>query len=136
MTTPGWEELYRTLPDELRRYQLAEAWSHERLWALELPVEEMAVGELEWQLALPWWRHEGRFFVLRPLDVLAAPDLHAEQYARTLAADLSFPLDVTLRRGRWFVLDGVHRLLKARLLGHGAVAVRKLGAAELARIQA
>jgi hypothetical protein len=133
---PRWNELYRRLPPELRSYQLELAWSRETLWALDLPVEEMPVPELVWQLSLPWWRDGERYFVLRPTDVLEAPERYPEQHARTLAADLACPIDITLRQGRWFVLDGVHRLLKAVLVGARTISVRKLNAADLDRIAA
>lgn len=131
MDAPTWDELYRLLPPELARYQLREAWSHEALWDLDLPIEELPRAELEWQLALPWWRHDSDFFVLRPLDVLARPSDYDEQWRRTLAADLARPLDVVLRRGRWFVLDGVHRLLKSVALGIETASVRKVPAEAL-----
>jgi hypothetical protein len=60
--------------------------------------------------------------------------LPAEQLRRTLDADLGYPLDVTLRSGRWFVLDGVHRLLRAVLRGDEIVRVRCVPAALLAEI--
>jgi hypothetical protein len=133
---PTWDELYRLLPGELRSYQLGLAWSHTKLWALDLPVREMPVSELVWQLSLPWWRDGDCYFVLRPVDVLAAPQRYPKQHARTLAADLAYPIDITLRHGHWFVLDGVHRLLKAVLVGRRTISIRQLDAADLDRIAA
>ena len=46
-----------------------------------------------------------------------------------MAADLDCPLDLLFRNGRWLILDGVHRLLKADLLGLDNVRVRRLSAA-------
>jgi hypothetical protein len=133
---PTWAELYRRLPDDLRRYQLEMEWSHEKLRALDLPLETMALDRLTWQLSLPWWRDNDNYFAVRPLDVLAAPERHAEQFARTRAADLSYPMHITLRDGRWFVLDGVHRLLKAVLIGATHVSVYKLSSDDLEQIAA
>jgi hypothetical protein len=133
---PSWEELYLQVPDELRPYVLELDWDRERLWKLELPVEEMTVAALAWQLALPWWRDGERYFSVRPVDVLTIPNPHREQFERTMDADLAFPLDVTRRAGRWFVLDGVHRLLKALALGQAIVPVRKVPADSLALIAA
>jgi hypothetical protein len=56
--------------------------------------------------------------------------------SRSSSADLSFPIEITPRDGRWFVLDGVHRLLKAVLVGARTISVRKLDAADLDRIAA
>ena len=47
---------------------------------------------------------------------------------------LRWQLDLLDRNGRWVILDGVHRLLKADLLGLGDVRVRRLPAAMLPRI--
>lgn len=129
-----WEDVYAQAPAELRRYMPSFRWSHERLWALDLSVEEVAVGELEWQLELPWWRFEGRVFSLCPHEVLSDPSRYEQQYSRLMAADLGYPLDLTLRRGRWFILDGVHRLAKAAALGLPTVRARKVPAASLDQI--
>jgi hypothetical protein len=51
-----------------------------------------------------------------------------------VAADLGCPIDLLLRNGRWVILDGVHRLLKADLLRLGNVPVRRLPAAMLPHI--
>jgi hypothetical protein len=131
---PSWADLYRLLPPEFHPYALELAWDHELLWALDLPVDVLPVAELSWQLTLPWWRDGQSFFVVRPTDVLESPERHPDHAARTRAADLTYPLDVTLRAGRWFILDGVHRLLKAAMIGADAVKVRKVPAATLREI--
>jgi hypothetical protein len=125
---PTWGELYRQLPAELRPYALEREWDRERLRRLRLPVEQMRVATLEWQLALPWWRHGERYFCVRPLEVLTIPNPYREHFDRAMDADLAHPLHVTLRSGRWVVVDGVHRLLKAFTLGESTVPVRKLTA--------
>jgi hypothetical protein len=125
-TAAGWDDVHRELPDALRPFLPDIEWDRERLWRLELPVEEMSVGELEWQLELPFWRDGERFFSVRPTDVLTIPNAQYAHFEQTMDADLAVPIDVTLRAGRWFVLDGVHRLLKAFALGETVVRVRKL----------
>ncbi len=82
------------------------------------------MDELRWQLALPVWSFEGVPFAVSPEGVRTDPNQYRGQYARTVAADLAFPLNVLERPdGRLTVLDGIHRLLKADLLGHATVAV-------------
>lgn len=125
---PTWAELHRRLPPGFEPYALELEWDRERLWSLDLPAGLLAVSELSWQLARPWWRDGDRYFCVRPSDVLATPDDHPEHLARTLEADLSHPLDVTWRGGRWFVLDRVHRLLRAAMIGAESVRVRKVPA--------
>jgi hypothetical protein len=48
-----------------------------------------------------------------------------------MAADIGCPLDLLFRNGRWVILDGVHRLLKADQFGLDNVRVRRLPAAML-----
>lgn len=117
-----------------RPYILEFSWDPGVLRYLDLPIETMQVTALEWQLVLPWWSGGGREFAVRPLDVFEDRESYPDHVLRTMAADLSSPIDVTLRGERWFILDGVHRLLKARMLGAPAVRVRKVPADELERL--
>jgi hypothetical protein len=126
------KKLYPPMPEAFRPYALDIAWDRDRLWALDLPVTEVPVADLAWQLALPWWRDGEHFFALAPLDALD----HPEHGRRVREADLAFPLDVTPRHGRLFVLDGVHRLFKATLLGVETVQIRILPPEQLASIAA
>jgi hypothetical protein len=132
--TPSWNDLVGLLPAELRPYALPFAWDPRRLWALDLPTEELPRADLDWQLDLRWWRAGDRFFVVRPRDVLADPVTYSDHYGRALMADLRFPLDLTLRSGRWFILDGVHRLLKATILARPIVLVRRVPTSLLGQI--
>ena len=111
-------DLMDSVPAALHGLVLDFEWSRERLWALDLPVRAMAIEELRWLLALPWWSHEGVHFAISPNQVRADPDRYAAQYDRTMAADLTLPLHVLQRQDRVVtMLDGVHRLLKADLVG-------------------
>jgi hypothetical protein len=104
------------VPPELTGIISELAWDRERLHALTLPVDELAVADLRWQLDLPWWRVGDRWFAVTPNQVRSDPARYPEQWRRTLAADLAFPIHV--RDGaRPTILDGVHRLLKADLTG-------------------
>lgn len=86
----------------------------------------MPLSELAWHLQLKLWRHEGVPFALSPSDVARDPVRYGKEYERMLTADLAYPIDLMLVRGRWTVMDGVHRLLKAQLLGLDVVRVRKI----------
>ncbi len=130
---PTWDELRPLLPPELRRWVLPDVtWDPQKLWSIDLPVRDVAVDELAWMLELPWWRDGDRYFTVRPADVAADP----AQHARTLAADLAHPLVGTMMEGRLVLLDGLHRLLKARLLGAPTVSVRVLPADRIDEIRA
>jgi hypothetical protein len=128
------DDLDVTVPALFRPYVLEFAWNSDLLRYLDLPAESMSVAALEWQLVLPWWSDGAREFAVRPVDVLDRRDSYPEHVLRTMAADLASPIDVTLRNERWFILDGVYRLLKARMLGAPTVRVRKVPAAELERL--
>jgi len=122
---PTWDELRPLLPPELRRWVLPDVtWDQQKLWAIECPTRDVPTGELAWMLELPWWRDGERYFAVRPIDVAADPARHCAQHARTLAADLDYPLVGTTMEDRLVLLDGIHRLLKARLLGIPTVRVR------------
>ena len=119
--------LYDAMPAPLREVTLNVMWSQERLCRLDLPVERVAVEELGWQLSLPRWSFEGAPFAISPEQVRSDPDRYHVQYARTMAADLTFPAHALLRTdGVLTLLDGVHRLLKADVLGQQTIEIRKV----------
>lgn len=110
------------------------AWSTRRLHALDLPAAELPVADLRWHLDLPFWAHGGRFFAVTPRQVAADPLTYREQYARTMAADLRYPIHVLDGGGgrrRRTILDGVHRLLKAHLAGAPTITAALLAPADL-----
>ncbi|TCO48398.1 hypothetical protein EV646_104216 [Kribbella antiqua] len=119
--------LLAVVPAELRGIILDFHWDTELLHGLELPVSRVDVAELEWHLELPFWAHAERPFQVSPLQVTARPEVYPEQYARTMAADLRYPLDAVRRPdGRVTILDGVHRLLRAWMSRQAVVRVRVL----------
>jgi hypothetical protein len=110
-------------------------WEIERLHALRLAVRPVAVADLAWLFDVPLWRDEaGRRFRVTPNEVRRHPDRHPTQHARTRAADLDLPIHLAEHRGRWSVLDGVHRLLKADMLGVEALPAMWLSPADLASV--
>jgi hypothetical protein len=106
----------------------------ERLWRLPLAVTAAEVRSLAWHLRLPLWADGGVPRSVAPIDVLRCPARFPDQHARMLAADLAFPIDVLDRPDGPTILDGVHRLAKAWLLGMPEIAVRLLPPAQLSRI--
>ncbi|MFC6158516.1 hypothetical protein [Kribbella jiaozuonensis] len=125
------------VPPELTAYILDFHWDLDLLHALDLPVIELPVTDLAHHLDLPFWAYADRPFQLTPHQVAAAPVTYRDQYERTLAADLSHPLDVVRRPDdRLTILDGVHRLLHAELEHRTVVAARVLPWTNLDRIAA
>ena len=117
--------LLAELPDSLRGVILDFHWDLNRLHALELPIREVPTADLAWHLDLPFWAVDGRPFQVSPAQVAAAPDRYREQWQRTMAADLDHALDCYAGPDVT-ILDGVHRLLKADVLGCSTVRIRIL----------
>lgn len=117
----------RKLPSIIEEVGFDFDWDEKKVWALELPVEEVKIDELTWHLDIPFlFTKPNGYYDLKPSQVLENPDDFNEEYSRTINADLSFPIDVMFWRGRWVILDGLHRLMKANLQGQEEVSVRKV----------
>ena len=43
-----------------------------------------------------------------------------------MASDLQHPLDIMFWKRRWLLLDGLHRLTKAKMTGQKKIKVRKI----------
>lgn len=100
---------------------------NEKLWALDVPVEEMLVDELLWILDVPFLEDEQGNIVLTAREVMDNLDQHPGHRKRLDACDTSFPLDIMKnKKGRWLTLDGLHRLMKLVMAGKINVRVRKI----------
>jgi hypothetical protein len=130
-TTRPPHPLREVTPSILQGVLLDFWWDQERLWRLDLPVTEVPTRELRWHLELPMWALDDSPFTLTPAQVAACPRRYAGQYTRTLAADLRFPIHVLDRPERLTVLDGMHRLLKAHILGQDTVLAKKVPTSRL-----
>jgi hypothetical protein len=103
------------------------AWDERKVWELDVPSEEMMTEELMWHLEMPFiWSKPNGYYDVTPNEVIANPDSHREEYERTLRADTQFPIDIMQWKGRWLILDGLHRLMKQVIEGHLVVQVRKI----------
>ena len=69
-----------------------------------------------------------------PREVITVPVRHAKEYERVMGADLSHPIDIMQNKGRWLILDGLHRLTKASILGVKRVNVRKIPRNDISKI--
>jgi len=101
-------------------------WSEEKVWALDIPTEEINISDLIWHFDFPFWNKPDGYYDLKPNEVLANPEIYTEEFERTTKADLSHPLDIMFWKNRWLLLDGLHRLVKAHTLGMNKVKVRKI----------
>ncbi len=111
------------IPAVLAPWLLPVAWDRSRLWALDRAPSQLPVSALRWLYDLPLWRGPtGAWFDVAPREVLQHPERHPEHRERLEQADLAHPVHALRRHGRWVLLDGVHRLLRADLRGDLAVA--------------
>jgi hypothetical protein len=100
-------------------------WSEEKVWALNISAEEIDINDLTWHFNIPFLWENG-VYNLKPQEVINSPDSHKKEYERTMKADLVHPIDIMENKGRWLILDGLHRLMKASILKKNKVQVRKV----------
>jgi hypothetical protein len=98
-------------------------WDQKKLWALNEPVAWVDLSELDWHLDVPLLNINGKSG-LTPREVVENPGAHQEEYYRTMKADLIYPIDVIEQEGRLIILDGLHRLMKAKINKEPKVPVR------------
>ena len=112
------------LPDIIKEVGFDFDWEEEKVWQLNIPVTEMDIKELTWHFDIPFHWHKGGIYNLTSREIIENPEQHKEEYGRTLKADLKYPIDIMQNKGRWLILDGLHRLMKAYIQGINKVNVR------------
>jgi len=125
----------RKIPKIIDKVGFDFSWSEKKVWKLKYPVEEMNIKELEWHFKIPFWNTEKGFYDLTPNEIIDNPEKFKEEHKRTMKADLKHPIDIMKNKGRWLILDGLHRLVKAKILGHKTVSVRKIPHYEIPNIR-
>jgi hypothetical protein len=116
----------KPLPAHIKQYAFEFHWDNALLWKLDAPSEIMDVSELVWHFDVAWLHSRDGRFDVTPAEVMQYPDMHAKEYARTMQADLDYPIDIMFNKGRWLILDGLHRLMKSVAQGKTQVCVRKI----------
>ncbi|OGH71467.1 MAG: hypothetical protein A2921_02445 [Candidatus Magasanikbacteria bacterium RIFCSPLOWO2_01_FULL_43_20b] len=100
-------------------------WDSKKIWRLDLPVQEMSIKHLIWHFDLPFWEKEGTDdWNLTPWELIKNPENEPSHYAKIQQADLKYPLEIIEYKGRYRILDGIHRLAKAYMNGLKVVSVR------------
>jgi hypothetical protein len=96
----SWDELVAMTPEVIRQTLPMVPWKIDKLWALELPVQRVAVGDLAWLLDLPLWQKNGTRFQVSPAQVRADPGRFPDHLRRAMASDLEQPIHVVKHNGR------------------------------------
>lgn len=98
-----------------------------KLWMENLPTEEIAISEIEYNLDIPYLEKEGTDdWNLSPRELIenfALENCHAH---RVDESDLSFPIHIYFHKNKWIIIDGVHRFTKAVKLGLKTIRVKKV----------
>lgn len=110
------------------------SWDEKKVWQLSAPVSEMDIQELLWHFDIPFLWTSGGYYNLTPWQVIRYPHAYEDEHLRTYRADLAYPIDIMENKGRWLILDGLHRLMKAYQLNHPSIKVRKIPRSEIPNI--
>lgn len=125
----------RKLPKIIQDVGFDFHWASEKVWKLDVPVEEVDISELEWHFDIPFWWTKDGYYDLCPNEVLKNSEKHKEEFERIMKSDLSYPLDIIFWKGNWVLLDGLHRLVKAKQLEMRKVKVRKIPKSAISKIR-
>jgi len=109
-------------------------WENEKVWSLNIPVTEMDIEELTWHFDTPFHWHRGGVYNLKSREIIENPKEYRGEYARTMNADMKYPIDIMENKGKWLILDGLHRLMKAYIQGKKRVNVRIIPRDKIAEI--
>lgn len=109
-------------------------WDEKDVWKLDYPKEEMNISLIEWHFDIPFWDYNEKEYNLKPIDVINDKEKYKEEYDRIMKSDISYLIDIMENKGRYVILDGLHRLVKYKLLGLDKVLVRIIPRSEIENI--
>ncbi len=126
-----------TIPQIIKDVGFDFDWDTTKVWALKEPTVEMPMNELAWHFDIPFWSSEGTaVYNLSPKEVMEHPDRESTHWRLIQAADTTYPIDIMENKGRWLILDGLHRLAKEYVAGKTTVSVRKIPRSRISEIEA
>jgi hypothetical protein len=98
-----------------------------KLWAIDIPVEEISISDIEYNLDICYLEQEGTDdWNLTPRMLIENFDREITHAKRVNEVNLKYPIDIYLHKGKWIILDGVHRFTKAVKLGRKTIKARKV----------
>src|SRR5688572_15298188 len=100
-------------------------WDEKKAWEFDLPSETMDLNRFLWLFDVPFYHaDDGRKHVISAWDILHKKPGSTNEQRRLKEADESIPIIVLYHNNKWFVLDGIHRLIKAYQKGEQKIATR------------
>ena len=98
-----------------------------KLWEQNIPTEEISISEIEYNLDIPYlekiWTDDWN---LTPRMLIEGFEKELPHAKKVNKADLKYPIEIYHHKGKWIILDGVHRFTKAVRLGHKTIKVRRV----------
>jgi hypothetical protein len=89
-----------------------------KLRDLPLPIEQKDIDELIWCFDFPVWeRDRTDDWNLTPREVIEKKSYAMEHVKRVQEVNLAYPIIVVFHKNKWVILDGIHRLVKAYMMG-------------------
>lgn len=90
-----------------------------KLRDLPLPIEQIKIEDLSWCFDFPVWEKDGTDdWNLTPGEVIRNEVGTTEHRKRVEEVSLDYPIVVIMHKGKYVILDGIHRLVKAYELGN------------------
>ena len=110
------------------------SWDEKNVWKLQIETVKMDITNLIWHFDIPFLWVDGGVYNATPKEVMENPEKYQSEYERTMDADMKYPIDIMENKGRWLILDGLHRLMKASVMGITEVDVRIIPRDEIQNI--
>ncbi|MEK7447333.1 MAG: hypothetical protein AAB632_00820, partial [Patescibacteria group bacterium] len=99
-------------------------------------TEEINISELSYNFSIPYLEMENtddwNLSINQLLENLKREVTHSEKMEKS---DLKYPIDIYYFRDNWIILDGVHRLAKAKNLGYRKIKIRKVREEDIEKIR-
>ena len=100
-------------------------WDIKKVWELDIMITEMDINNLVWLFEIPFWEKDDTDdYNLTPREVIDNKNGTRGHRTKIEKVDLLYPIDIMENKGKWLILDGLHRLVKAYESGHKTINVR------------
>lgn len=99
----------------------------EKVKLLDLPAEEILISEIIANADIPYLEKEGTDdWNLSPNELIRNFENEPTHADWLQKVDLSFPIAIYNYKGKWIIIDGVHRFTKALMLKNEKILVKKV----------